>query len=499
MAQYKTPGVYIKENNSFPSSVVEVPTAVPAFLGYTARAQRGSEDVTGVPVRISNHAEYLAVFGEAPARRFAMSRTGTGDVFFTPVGQRFYLDLAMRMFFDNGGNACWIVSLGEFEAESYGAADASDAIWEALAKETEPTAYVMPDAVALTREDHRKITERMMQECQKLQDRMAIIDVYDGRLPAGGSTEEFDWPAKAINGESGFRAIDLGDNPSYGTAYFPWLATNLSSSSDVSFVMLDAASRETLSGLIKAEFTPEGGSLEAEIATYLAELTRADLTEAETTRVHRGFLSISPTYKTAIEALTDEINIVPPSGAMAGVWSRTDANIGVWKAPANTGIVGAMAPAITISDNEQENLNIPLDGKAINAIRSFLGRGILVWGARTLNGNSQDWRYVNVRRTMIMLEQSIENAAAAYVFEPNEAGTWLAVKTMIENFLTNQWKAGALAGTTAEEAYQVSVGLGSTMTGNDILDGYMRITVRVAVTRPAEFIEITFQQKMQTS
>lgn len=499
MAQYKTPGVYIEERSAFPSSVVEVPTAVPAFLGYTAQARRGTQDVTGVPVRISSYTEYFEIFGAGPARQFSMSKTKVGDVFFTPVGQRFYLDLAMRMFFDNGGSTCWIVSLGGFEAESYGAADASDAIWEALAKEAEPTAYLMPDAVALSREDHRKISERMMRECQKLQDRMAILDVYNGRPPAGSSPEEFDWPAEAITGPTGFRAIDLGDNPSYGTAYFPWLATILSSWSDVSFVMLDAASRETLAGLIKAEFTPEGGSLEAEIATYLAELTRADLTEAEATRVHRGFLSISPTYKTAIEALTDEINIVPPSGAMAGVWSRTDANIGVWKAPANTSIVGAMAPAITISDNEQEDLNLPLDGKAINAIRSFVGRGVLVWGARTLNGNSQDWRYVNVRRTMIMLEQSIANAAAAYVFEPNEAGTWLTVKTMIENFLTNQWKAGALAGASPAEAYQVSVGLGSTMTGNDILDGYMRITVRVAVTRPAEFIVITFQQKMQTS
>ena len=128
-----------------------------------------------------------------------------------------------------------------------------------------------------------------------------------------------------------------------------------------------------------------------------------------------------------------------------------------------------------------------------------MGRGVLVWGARTLDGNSQDWRYINVRRTLIMLEQSIYYAAQAYVFAPNDAGTWQTVKTMIENFLNNQWKAGALAGTKPGDAYDVSVGLGSTMTGNDILDGYMRVTVRVAPVRPAEFIVITFQQKMQSS
>ena len=90
-------------------------------------------------------------------------------------------------------------------------------------------------------------------------------------------------------------------------------------------------------------------------------------------------------------------------------------------------------------------------------------------------------------------------AAEAYVFEPNVASTWQTVKVMIENFLTNQWKMGVLAGATPENAFDVQVGLGSTMTGEDILNGYMNITVKVAVTRPAEFIVLTFQQKMQTS
>lgn len=499
MEQYKTPGVYIEEKNAFPSSVVEVPTAVPAFLGYTAQAKLGAQDATGVPVRISSYAEFLEIFGPGPARQFSMSQTADGTVFFTPVGQRFYLDLAMRMFFDNGGSTCWIISLGGFEAESYGAADASDAIWEALAKEAELTAYVMPDAVALTRDDHRKITERMMQECQKLHDRMAILDIYDGRVPAGMSPAEFGWPTEAINGPTGFRAIDLGDKASFGAAYFPWLNSSVVSESEVSFALLDADSRASLAAQITAELTPKTGPLPSKLEAPLTLLTKTEISAEDRTRCHNVLSMSSKAYKSVMSALRDEINIIPPSGAMAGVWSRTDAEIGVWKAPANTGIIGAVGPAITINDTEQEDLNVPLHGKAINAIRSFLGRGVLVWGARTLDGNSQDWRYVNVRRTMIMLEQSIADAAAAYVFEPNTANTWVAVRTMIENFLNNQWKAGALAGATPEQAYQVSVGLGSTMTGNDILDGYMRIVVQVAITRPAEFIEITFQQKMQTS
>jgi len=154
---------------------------------------------------------------------------------------------------------------------------------------------------------------------------------------------------------------------------------------------------------------------------------------------------------------------------------------------------------VHISHDDQEDLNLPLDGKAVNAIRAFPGLGILIWGARTLDGNSQDWRYVNVRRTLIMLEQSIKYAMAAYVFAPNADATWVTVKGMVDNFLTNQWKAGALAGSNSSDAFSIDIGLGKTMTANDILEGTMRMEVKVAVTRPAEFIVLTFQQEMQTS
>jgi len=138
-------------------------------------------------------------------------------------------------------------------------------------------------------------------------------------------------------------------------------------------------------------------------------------------------------------------------------------------------------------------------GRSINVIRPFPGVGTLVWGARTLDGNSQDWRYINVRRTLIMIEQSLKLATRAYVFEPNDASTWITVKSMFTNFLINLWKQGALAGAVPEQAFDVQIGLGATMTPTDILDGIMRITVKVAVVRPAEFIVITFQQQQQLS
>jgi phage tail sheath protein FI len=124
---------------------------------------------------------------------------------------------------------------------------------------------------------------------------------------------------------------------------------------------------------------------------------------------------------------------------------------------------------------------------------------VLVWGARTLDGNSLDWRYINVRRTMIMLEESCRLAAKAMVFEANVASTWLSLKGMISDFLTGIWKRGGLAGAVPDDAFSVHVGLGETMTPEDILEGILRLTVLVAVSRPAEFIEITFQQQMQKS
>ena len=190
---------------------------------------------------------------------------------------------------------------------------------------------------------------------------------------------------------------------------------------------------------------------------------------------------------------------LPPAAAMAGIYTMVDNTKGVWKAPANVSLSAVVSPAVNISHDEQEDLNVSTQGKSVNAIRTFIGEGTLVWGARTLDGNSLDWRYISVRRTMIMLEESIRLGTKAYVFENNTASTWVTIKSMIRNFLTGIWKRGGLAGASPEDAFSVSVGLGETMTSEDILEGILRVTVMVALIRPAEFIEITFQQQMQKS
>jgi phage tail sheath protein FI len=143
-------------------------------------------------------------------------------------------------------------------------------------------------------------------------------------------------------------------------------------------------------------------------------------------------------------------------------------------------------------------MNVPLDGLAVNAIRQFPGRGAVVWGARTLDGNSQDYRYIQVRRTLIYIEQSIKTALAPFAFAPNTGVTWTSVNAMISDFLTQLWTQGGLMGDKPSDAFQVSVGLGSTMTAQDVLDGYMRVSVTLQMIRPAEFIELTFVQQMQS-
>ncbi|WP_428241085.1 phage tail sheath C-terminal domain-containing protein, partial [Gynuella sp.] len=127
--------------------------------------------------------------------------------------------------------------------------------------------------------------------------------------------------------------------------------------------------------------------------------------------------------------------------------------------------------------------------------RSFVGKGTLVWGARTLDGNSNEWRYVPVRRLFNMVEESVKKASYFAVFEPNTPFTWLKIKTTIESYLENLWKQGAFFGTTPDQAFFVNIGLGLTMTEDDINNGIMNIEIGLAAVRPAEFIVLTFSHK----
>ena len=190
---------------------------------------------------------------------------------------------------------------------------------------------------------------------------------------------------------------------------------------------------------------------------------------------------------------------LPPSSTAAGIYAKVDEDRGVWKSPANVSVNNVSGPSVKITVDENDGFNVHSTGKSINVIRSFTGKGTLVWGARTLDGNSNEWRYVSVRRFFNMVEESVKKASEPFVFEPNDANTWVKVKAMIENFLTLQWRAGALMGAKPDEAFFVKVGLGETMTQDDVLNGKMIVEIGMAVVRPAEFIILRFSHKMLES
>jgi uncharacterized protein len=182
------------------------------------------------------------------------------------------------------------------------------------------------------------------------------------------------------------------------------------------------------------------------------------------------------------------VDFVPPSGYVAGIYARTDGQRGVHKAPANESVLDAQQLELTITKADQDTLN----PKNVNCIRAFSGRGIRVWGARTLNSDPL-WKYVNVRRLFIYLEESINRGIQWVVFEPNDAPLWARARQSISQFLRTEWRNGALMGATEDEAFFVKCDR-TTMTQADIDNGLLRCIIGVAPVKPAEFVIIRIAQ-----
>jgi phage tail sheath protein FI len=180
---------------------------------------------------------------------------------------------------------------------------------------------------------------------------------------------------------------------------------------------------------------------------------------------------------------------VPPSGFLAGIYMRMDLNQGPFKAPANEAVNGVIGVESIWTTAETETLN----QAGVNTIRSFLGRGILVWGARTASSDAE-WKYINVRRYILYLERSIDVGTQWAVFEPNSETLWKAVQIAISNFLMNEWRKGALSGSKPEQAFFVRCDR-TTMTQNDLDNGRLVCLVGVALLRPAEFLIFRIAQR----
>lgn len=471
---YKTPGVYIKEISTLPASVAGVETAIPAFIGYTEKAEEDG-DLTALrnePTRITSLLDYVDKFGEARKEEFVLTIDDEYDEEENLAERNFSAKLkddapssfnlyySLQLYFSNGGGPCYIVSIGDYDSNQQFGSDNSDLISgiQALEKTDEPTLLVFPDAVNLDDEvKYGGVAKEALNQCHKLKDRFAILDRYDN--DNGVTLAKF-------REELGMAYL------SYGAVYHPFLKTSLN-------YRIDEDSEITHN---------KSGSVPTDPDDLTGEKLK-DLEEEE------------PNIYRSLVAETKKVYVKQPSsGAIAGVYARVDRNRGVWKAPANVSLNSVVAPVEKITDRDQEGLNVdPTTGKSVNAIRSFTGKGTLVWGARTLAGNDNEWRYIPVRRLYIFIEQSVKKATEFVVFEPNDANTWVRVRSMIENFLTGLWRDGALAGATPDDAFFVKVGLGETMTSQDVLEGRMIVEIGLAAVRPAEFIILKFMHKLQES
>lgn len=537
---YRTPGVYVEEVSTLPPSVVEVSTSIPVFIGYTERG-------AGL-ARISTMLDYEERFGGPKRSAYSVGTAlgNSGSVTLSQVSRiqpggapEFLMYYAVSMYFLNGGGSCYIMSIGDYTANMV----VRDDFIKGLARveaEDEPTLILLTDAVNLPAADYFAVCQAALGQCAKLGDRFAILD-----LP-GDDVQGF---------RDGIGANDL----MYGAAYHPHLRTALSyryndadvevtshtwsktfgeNGIEVTFTATEGTpptvkiSAGTVGMAPSFSFNPDTRELVIDnttgvtatvivnewtrwkavntagtfhIATHgdgsatLAATAGAEGLQAPTPQ-SLGAIRATQTalYNQIKLALAGERVILPPSAAVAGVYASVDRTRGIWKAPANVGISSVIGPVAKISDREQEDLNIdPNAGKSINAIRAFTGKGTLVWGARTLAGNDNEWRYVSVRRLFNMIEESSKKASAFAVFEPNDDTTWLKVRGMVESYLYGLWERGALAGPTPEQSYFVNVGLGKTMTTQDVLEGRMIVEIGIAAVRPAEFIVLRFTHKLQ--
>jgi len=480
---YKTPGVYIEEIPKLPPSVAAVETAIPAFIGYTEKAeQQTPDDLKLKPTWINSMLEYETFFGKPqPETAIKVSITEAQNNGVTlsskaiasleeSARSKHIMYYALQMFFSNGGGPCYIVSVGGYKSLAGDLLQSElKAGLDALENADEPTLIVFPEAQFLSIADFSSLHNEALSQCAERKDRFVIMDIHGG-VEGEESTplSLSDSGTNLLTAVRNFRTSGIGtNNLNYGAAYAPNLETILDFVIDES--MIDVT--RTINGTAEAPIRLSG----------LAETSN----------------SLYEAAKAAIRALPCKL---PPSSSMAGIYASIDNSRGVWKAPANVSINNIIKPTIEFSSIVQDEMNVdPGSGKSVNAIRTFTGKGTLVWGARTLAGNDNEWRYINVRRLFIFIEESVKKASEPFVFEPNDANTWVRVQAMVENFLSVLWRQGALQGVKPEHAFYVAVGLGKTMTSEDILNGKMIIEIGLAAVRPAEFIILRFSHKMAES
>lgn len=522
MPEYLSPGVYIEELNTGPVPIEGVSTSTAGFVGQT---ERGPTEITFV----TSFTEYQRWFGS----------------FIDPSIS--YLPFAVKGFFDNGGQRLFIARVsGAGSAKSSlqipGSGLTATAIGEgawgeriflrvqgSTLKRGNPPASVgfrltilyfssMPPVnppIDPFDRDHLRDKDRREPD---------VVEDFDNLLIDPKSS---DYVLTAVNGSS--QLISLSAD---GTVSLPgdlaW--TQMTGGTDVAAAATDYVAQLTADkppnerrGLqaldtideislvcIPDEAKPGFDLVTTEIMTQcdrrkdrfaiLQVLQGQGQVEGIVPPEDSSYGAIYSPWIRVYNDITGDNLLIPPGGHIAGIYARTDVERGVHKAPANCEIAGMVTRDIdstrkaleyAFTKGEQDILN----PRGVNVIRDFRShmRGIRVWGARTMSSDSQ-WKYINVRRLFIFVEQSVERGTQWVVFEPNTEPTWERVRRSISNFLRSVWLSGALEGTKAEEAFFVKCDR-TTMTQDDIDNGRLICIVGIAPAKPAEFVIFRFMQK----
>ena len=481
MPEYLLPGVFVEELAHLPPAVVDVDSAVPAFVGYTAQATRSKTgDLRRVAQRIRSLAEFEALYGKAApgvVQRVDVDKQGVFQS--ASMAMTYYLYDALRLFYENGGGDCYIVSVGGFSASGRVSASTLLAGMRALAAVDGVSLLLCPDGVALGAASRAKLQQAALAQCAEMRDRFAVFDLgRDDRLGVD------------------FRQRIGTANLSYGAAYAPWLLIH--PVPGVAYAQLRGKLFRQGVPVELAELTSDPAALEilARLDAVLAMPGRA-AAQDEVAQLEKALADCCPPYRDIVHGIAALTMPCPPSGAVVGIYARVDRERGVWKAPANVVVNGIAGLAALHSTAEQELLLNVGQGGAVNPIRQIPGQGWVVWGSRTLAAAGDEWRHVPVRRLCIQIEASIRQSVERFVFEANDSTTWARVRLMLEDYLLQKWQAGAVQGTRKEQAFFVRCGLGQTMTAQDMASGRMIVEVGLAVVRPAEFILLRCAFQMQ--
>lgn len=524
MPSYLSPGVYIEEVASGSASLSAGATAIPAFVGFTAKAPTDDpSDPDGVKPRlVANWTQFVDLFGGF-----------TNDAL---------LPLSVYGWFNNGGGVCYVTRIANSTPAAESGTAALPAADRALGSPieistVEPNANISVDitpepsssddddaaptftltvaeggddvesfgGLTLTPSD-RNVETIVNAESAKVKvatvGDVSDIDVALAAMQAGSYSIEPATPdpitvkGGAFTGSevdrTGINGLVIADDVTM--VIVPDLAT----------AARDSATGDIDLGMWKAVQTALISHCEGQ-ANRMAILDAPPGMNVQQIKDWRSDVAMYssafaamyyPWIKVENPAATngDSEIMVPPSGHIAGIWARTDDTRGVWKAPANEIVRGALDVETPITKGEQGLLN-PI---GINCIRPFGTRGIRVWGARTLDDPSGDWRYINVRRLFNMIETSIMEGTQFVVFEPNDQKLWAGVTRTVSGFLRGLWRDGALFGATADQAFFVKCD-SETNPPESIDEGKLVVEVGIAPVKPAEFVIFRISQKKESS